>query len=82
MGKHNERAGECFCCGALFQSVDEAAIKYSIDLDALLEDLNREAGESWSGLLVELETENEHRREMAASDVLDQGRRLSGEKRP
>lgn len=58
------------------------AIKYSIDLDTLLEDLNRGLDESQSGLLVELETENEYRREMAASDVVDQGRWLSGEKGP
>jgi hypothetical protein len=42
--KYDERAGECFCCSALFQSIEEVAIKYSIDLDALLEDLNGGAG--------------------------------------
>lgn len=41
--KYDERAGECICCSALFQGIEEVATKYSIDLDALWEDLIRAA---------------------------------------
>ena len=41
---YDELAGECICCNALFQTLEEVAAKYSLDLGALLEDINRAAG--------------------------------------
>lgn len=38
--KYDRQAGVCLCCQALFDSLHETAIKYELDLDALLDDLN------------------------------------------
>ena len=39
--KYDKHAGECICCNALFESLDKVASKYRIDLDKLLNDLNK-----------------------------------------
>ncbi len=36
-------AGECICCNALFESLEKMAEKYSLDLDALLNELETAA---------------------------------------
>ncbi len=38
--KYNAQAGECICCASLFETVEDVAEKYGIDLNALLNDLN------------------------------------------
>ena len=38
---YDEQAGECICCESLFETLDKVAEKYGIDLDALLNDLNK-----------------------------------------
>lgn len=43
--KYDERAGECICCSALFQTIEEVAAKYFFDLGTFLEDINRAAME-------------------------------------
>ena len=35
----DDRAGECICCNALFESLETVAEKYSLDLSALVQDL-------------------------------------------
>lgn len=40
---YDTQAGECICCNALFQTIEEVAAKYSLDLEAFLEDVNRAA---------------------------------------
>ena len=37
--RYDERAGECICCQALFDSVQDVAEKYHLDLAELLADL-------------------------------------------
>lgn len=37
----DEQAGECLLCKALFESVQDVADRYGLDLDALLEDLEQ-----------------------------------------
>ena len=37
--KYDERAGECICCQALFESLRDVVAKYSLDLESLLADL-------------------------------------------
>ena len=40
---YETQAGECICCNALFQSIEEVAAKYSLDLETFLRDINRAA---------------------------------------
>jgi hypothetical protein len=37
--RYDEQAGECICCQALFESVQDVAKKYHLDLTELLADL-------------------------------------------
>lgn len=39
--EHDEQVGECICCNALFQTIEEVAAKYSLNLEGFLEDTNR-----------------------------------------
>ena len=39
----DEQAGECICCNALFEPLQEMADRYGLDLTRLLDDLNRVA---------------------------------------
>ncbi len=39
----DEQAGECLLCNALFETVAATADRYGLDLDRLLEDLERAA---------------------------------------
>ena len=39
--KYDEQAGECICCASLFEPLDKVALKYGIDLDEILKDLNK-----------------------------------------
>jgi len=41
--EYDERAGECICCNALFQTIEEVAAKYGLDLERLLKDINNAA---------------------------------------
>jgi hypothetical protein len=41
--KYDEQAGECICCQALFDSLQDVAKKYSLDLQKLLADLKTAA---------------------------------------
>jgi hypothetical protein len=42
---YETQAGECICCNALFQTIEEVAAKYSLNLETFLEDINRAATE-------------------------------------
>jgi hypothetical protein len=42
---YETQAGECICCNALFQTIEEVAAKYSLSLETFLEDINRAATE-------------------------------------
>jgi len=37
---YDERVGECICCQRLFETVDQVAGKYKLDLSELLDELN------------------------------------------
>ncbi len=37
--RYNERAGECLCCMALFDTISEVAQRYNIDLADLVSEL-------------------------------------------
>ena len=37
--KYDEQAGICICCQALFETLEEVAGKYNLDLEALLLEL-------------------------------------------
>ena len=37
--KYDEKAGVCVCCEALFESLRNVAIKYGLDLEKLITDL-------------------------------------------
>lgn len=39
--RYDEKAGECICCTSLFETLDKIALKYGIDLDTLLHDLDQ-----------------------------------------
>jgi hypothetical protein len=39
--RYDAQAGECICCNALFQTIEEVAAKYSLDLEVFLKDINR-----------------------------------------
>jgi hypothetical protein len=43
--KYDERAGECICCEALFESLRSLSDRYGWDLASLLEDLESAVGE-------------------------------------
>ncbi len=40
---YETQTGECICCNTLFQTTEEVAAKYSLDLEMFLEDINRAA---------------------------------------
>ncbi|HBT88290.1 MAG TPA: hypothetical protein DEB50_07440 [Desulfobacter sp.] len=42
----DDRAGECICCNALFESLDAVAEKYNLDLAALVQELQNAARNS------------------------------------
>jgi hypothetical protein len=44
--KYNDPAGECICCKALFETLQDVASKYDLDLQTLLVDLETAARES------------------------------------
>jgi len=37
--KYDEKAGECICCNALFEPLSNLAVKYDLNLDELLLEL-------------------------------------------
>ena len=37
--KYNEQAGTCICCNALFDTLEDVAKRYNLDLEGLLSDL-------------------------------------------
>ena len=37
--RYDEQAGECICCQALFETVQDVAEKYHLDLERLMADL-------------------------------------------
>jgi hypothetical protein len=37
--RHDEKAGACLCCEALFEPLSSVAVRYGLDLDQLMEDL-------------------------------------------
>ena len=41
--RYDQKAGECICCQALFDSVGQVAVKYGLDLAELLTELNKAA---------------------------------------
>ena len=41
--KYDKQAGECICCQALFEPLNKVAIKYGLNLEKFLEDLETEA---------------------------------------
>jgi hypothetical protein len=41
--KWDGRAGECICCNALFESLEDVTQRYDLDLSDLLIDLNQAA---------------------------------------
>jgi len=38
--RYDEKAGVCLCCEALFDTLDQVADKYQLDIGRILEDLN------------------------------------------
>lgn len=38
--RYDVQAGECICCGSLFETLESVAEKYGIDLNTILNDLN------------------------------------------
>jgi hypothetical protein len=42
----DRRAGECICCRALFDTVAQVAVRYGLDLDRLLADLDAAANDN------------------------------------
>ena len=36
---YDDKAGECICCCSLFDSLDDISVRYRLDLDRLLTDL-------------------------------------------
>lgn len=41
------QAGECICCNALFQTIEEVAAKYGLDLERFLKDINQAVNGEW-----------------------------------
>jgi hypothetical protein len=46
---YEQQAGECICCNALFDRLDQMAERYSIDLNELLMDLTTKINKSSDG---------------------------------
>jgi len=44
--RYDQRAGECICCNALFETLQDVARRYGLDLEDLLADLRSEAGKA------------------------------------
>ncbi|WP_022669258.1 hypothetical protein [Desulfospira joergensenii] len=44
--RYDARAGECICCNMLFNTLDQVAEKYSLDLKKLMDDLEKAAREA------------------------------------
>lgn len=42
--QYDERAGECICCQALFESLSKVAVRYGLNLQKLMADLESAAG--------------------------------------
>ncbi len=43
--KYDKQAGECICCEALFEPIKDIAVKYGLDLEGLLADLEAATGQ-------------------------------------
>jgi len=43
--QYDKQAGECICCEALFESLQDVAEKYSLDLGKLLAELETVSGQ-------------------------------------
>lgn len=43
--QYDKQAGECICCQALFDPLSKIAVKYGLNLEKLLEDLEDATGE-------------------------------------
>lgn len=43
--RYDKQAGECICCQALFEPLSKVAIKYGLNLEELMEALEKEAVE-------------------------------------
>jgi hypothetical protein len=41
--QYDQQAGECICCQALFESLQDVAARYNLDLEELLTDLETAA---------------------------------------
>jgi len=39
--KYDEKAGVCLCCSCLFDTVRDVAVRFSLDRDAFLSDLQK-----------------------------------------
>lgn len=39
--KYDQQAGVCLCCQALFESLRDTAIKFGLNIEKLLDDLNQ-----------------------------------------
>ena len=44
--KWDDKAGECICCQALFDTVRQVADRYGLDLNQLMDELNEATGEA------------------------------------
>ena len=42
---YDKQAGKCICCHALFESLTKVAVKYGLNLEELMEDLEEVTGE-------------------------------------
>ena len=43
--QYDKQAGECICCQALFDPLSKIAVRYGLNLEKLLEDLEDAAGQ-------------------------------------
>ncbi len=43
-GRYDAQAGECICCNALFETLEDVAVRYGLDLEGLLAELDKAAG--------------------------------------
>ena len=43
--QYDKQAGECICCQALFDPLSKVAVRYGLNLEKLLEDLEDATGE-------------------------------------
>ena len=39
--RYDEKAGECICCNALFETLEFVAQKYQLDIHTLIDDLEK-----------------------------------------